>query len=326
MDKENILKELGGLIKAGRLTKKELLNVYNKAIGTDKEETISKQSKISDILYFLGGAVVVIGICIFVGTNWGHLNSFTKILVTLGTSIMMYISASLLGNDPKLSRLCDAFYFIAGLAAPIGLFVTMDVFGMEVDTAGSHTLIAAIVFAVNAYSYYISRRNVFFVFSTLYGSWLFFALTTFMIGGKPFHNWDYIKYRWLFAGLAHMSLGYSLVDTDKKGLTPRLYSVGVLEFLTAALVLSGWSPNQSIFWELVFPGLAFGIIFLSVYLKEKVFLTCGTFYLMLYILKITNEYFASGFGWALSLIVVGFALIGIGYYAFYINNKYINAE
>ncbi len=323
MDKENVLKEVGALIRSGRLSKKELMEIYNKSIGSDKDDALSKQSKISDILYFLGGAVVVLGICIFVGTNWGNLNSFTKVLVTLGSSAMMYIAGALLGNDKKLRRVCDAFYFIAGLAGPLGIFVTMDVFGMDIDSAGSHTFVAAIVFSVNALSYYINRRNVFFMFSVLLGSWLFFALTTFLIGGRPFDNWDFIKYRWLMAGLAHMFLGYALVDTDKKVLTPRLYSVGVIEFLTAAFVLGGWSVHQNMFWELMFPGLAFGVIFLSVYLKEKVFLSCGTLYLMVYILKITNEYFASGFGWALSLIVVGFALIGIGYYAFHINKKYI---
>jgi len=79
-----------------------------------------------------------------------------------------------------------------------------------------------------------------------------------------------------------------------------------------------------VFWELVFPGLSFGILFLSVYLKTRSFLIFGTLYLMFYILKITNEYFTSGFGWALSLIILGFALIGIGYFAFYLNKKYIS--
>ena len=66
MNKDNVLREVGALIKEGRLTKKELFNVYHRAAGLDKDELSSKQSKISDILYFLGGAVVVLGICIFI--------------------------------------------------------------------------------------------------------------------------------------------------------------------------------------------------------------------------------------------------------------------
>ena len=325
MNKENILKSIGQLICQGALTKEELLEVYAKSTRTDKQETLSKQSRISNILYYIGGGIVFLGICIFVGTNWSQLSDFTKILATLGASVMMYGAGTLLSRYANVKKICDAFYFIAGLVAPLGIFVTADIAGMNTGSAGFHSFVAAIVLGVNLLYYYIDRRNVFFTFSVIFGTWLFFGLTTFLIGGRPFMNWDFIKYRWLAAGLTHMTLGYALKDSDKKGLTPYLYGFGVVEFLTAGLCLGGWAPNQGVLWEIIFPGLTFGIIFLSVYLKSKSFLIFGTMYLMFYILKITNEYFTSGFGWALSLIVVGFALMGVGYFAFYLNKKYISS-
>lgn len=324
MDKEFLLKNIATLIQEGQLTKNELLEVYERSIQTDKQETLSKQSHISNILYYIGGAIVFLGICIFVGTNWSNLNDVTKILATLGSSLMMYFAAVLLTRYGNLEKISDAFYFIAGLVAPLGIFVTMRIYGLNTESAGSHSVVAGILLIVNLFSYYLDRRNVFFIFNVILGTWLFFSLTTFLIGGRPFTNWDFIKYRWLVAGLTHMILGYALVNTNRKALTSSLYGFGVIEFLTAALCLGGWSPNQSVFWELIFPGLNFGILFLSVYLKTRSFLIFGTMYLMLYILKITYEYFTSGFGWALSLIIVGFALIGIGYFAFYLNKKYIS--
>ena len=126
------------------------------------------------------------------------------------------------------------------------------------------------------------------------------------------------------AGLSYMFLGYSFADTDRKGLSPALYGFGALSFLTAAFTLGGYSPNQNLFWELIFPGLAFGVLFMSVYLRARSFLVFGTMFLMFYIFKITHEYFTSGFGWALSLIIMGFALMGLGYLAFYLNKKYIS--
>jgi len=326
MDKANIIKDVENLIREGKLTKEELLETYQRSIRTDQQETLSKQSHISNILYYIGGGIVFLGICIFVGTNWGDLSDLTKILVTLGSSVMMYVAGILISGEEKLDKICDAFYFIAGLIAPVGIFVTMDIAGIDTNSAGSHAFVAAVVLIVNGLFYYIDRRQVFFVFSVIFGTWLFFGFTNFLIGGRPFHDWDFIKYRWLVAGLTHLILGYSLVNTKSKDLTCYLYGVGVVEFLTAALCLGGWSPHQSAIWELIFPGLTFGIIFLSVYLKTRSFLIFGTMYLMLYILKITNEYFTTGFGWALSLIVVGFALMGIGYFAFYLNKKYISAQ
>jgi hypothetical protein len=188
-----------------------------------------------------------------------------------------------------------------------------------------HSLIAAILLAVYGSPYFYTRRNIFVILAVIFGTWLFFSFTTFLIAGHPFGNWNFIKYRWLATGLSYMLLGYAFVHTAKKGLSPWLYGVGVTAFLTAALCLGGWSPNQSMAWELIFPGLAFGIIFLSVYLKVRSFLVFGTMFLMIYILKITHEYFTSGFGWAMSLIFVGFALMGVGYLAFYLNKKYVSA-
>ena len=75
--------------------------------------------------------------------------------------------------------------------------------------------------------------------------------------------------------------------------------------------------NIPLIVALSIPVLMIVLIAVSIYLP-------GLMYLMFYILKITYEYFTSGFGWALSLIIVGFALIGIGYFAFYLNKKYIS--
>ncbi len=323
MNKLNVIGGLKALIRAGEVTKKELLDIYDEETKDGSQSRAEKQSKISNILYFIGGMIVFLGICIFVGSNWNHLNDVTKILATLGSSVAMFMAATLLGRYGNLEKVSDAFYFIASLIAPVGTFITLDIAGMDTGTAGVHTLIAAILFAVQVSFYMFEKRNVFVVFQVIFGSWLFFALTTTLMGGRPFADWDFIKYRWLIAGLSHAVLGYALVNTSKSGLTPWLYSGGIISFLTSALCLGGYSPDQNIFWELIFPGLVFGVLFLSVYLKARSFLIFGTTFLMFYIIKITNEYFTSGFGWALSLIVIGFLLMGTGYFAFYINNKYI---
>ena len=324
MDKQDFLRSLEQLIHEGQLTKEELLGLYEESTRKDRQKTLNTQSRLSNVLYYIGGAIVFLGMCIFVKTNWGDLSDPTKVLATLGSSVMMYVAAVLLSRYENLKKISDAFYFIFNLIAPVGLFVTMDIARIETSSAGSHSLIAGIVLITNLLSYYLSRRNVFLVFNVIFGTWLFFSLTTFLIGGRPFSDWDFIKYRWLAAGLTHMILGYALVNTPKKGLTAFLYFFGVIEFLTAALCLGRWSPHQNVFWELIFPGLCFGILFLSVYLKTRSFLIFGAIYLMIYILKITAEYFTSGFGWALSLVIVGFTLIGIGYGAFYLNKKYIS--
>lgn len=324
MDKFSVLQSLGELIRQGQLSKAELLEVYEHASHDDNAESAHRQSRISNILYVIGGLVVFLGICIFIGTNWGKLSDFTRILATLGSSVMLFVGGALLTRYDSFQKISDTFYFIANLTAPVGIFITMDIAKIETTSAGSHACVAGILLLINLLSFLLDRRNnVFMIFNVIFGTWFFFALTSFLIGGRPFTDWDYINYRWLAIGLSHMLMGYAFSDTSRKVLTPALYGFGVVELLTAALCLGGWKPDQKILWELLYPGICFGVLFLSVYLRSRSFLTFGTIYLMIYILKITNEYFTSGFGWALSLIFMGFALIGVGYGAFYLNQKYI---
>jgi uncharacterized membrane protein YGL010W len=95
-------------------------------------------------------------------------------------------------------------------------------------------------------------------------------------------------------------------------------------FLGAALALGGYAPDANQVWEVLFIGLAFGMMFLSIVLKSRAILIVSSIYLMVYILKITAEYFSETIGWPLALIVAGFTLIAIGYGTFAINQRYLN--
>ena len=127
----------------------------------------------------------------------------------------------------------------------------------------------------------------------------------------------------LFAGLAYMLLGYSFVGSDREVLTGWLYTFGVFGFLGAAFALGEWKPNQSLFWEAIYPGLVFGIIFLSTHLKSRIFLIFGSLALGAYLSKITAEYFSDSLGWAFSLVIVGFLLMGVAYLAVRLNRRYV---
>jgi hypothetical protein len=102
-----------------------------------------------------------------------------------------------------------------------------------------------------------------------------------------------------------------------------LYAFGSLGFLGAALALGGWAPEQNVFWELIFPLLVFGIIFLSIYVKSRAFLVFGSLFLIGYIFKLTGEYFSNTLGWPLALVLAGLLIMGVGYYAVRINRQYM---
>ncbi|HSW96523.1 MAG TPA: DUF2157 domain-containing protein [Candidatus Saccharimonadales bacterium] len=326
MDKQQILSSITQLSLQNTITKNEVIQAFEN--GQEKKtNSLTKDMGLSEVLYFIGGFIVFVGIAVLISQNWGSLNSFTKIIATFGFGVASYCVGVLLNKEEKYGAVGYAFHLIAALAIPLGLGVIFDQRGFNTVTPGVQSFIAGILFVMYLASYFVFKKPIFTFFSIAYATWFFFAFTSFLIGTNPyFTDIDFYEYRFLTVGLSYIFLGYYIATTKQKELTGVLYGFGSLFFLGAGLALGGWKPSQNILWEVVYPGLVFIILFLSVYLKSKPFLTFGTIFLMIYILKITGEYFSGTLGWPLSLMICGITLIGIGYYAFTLNKKYLSVH
>ncbi|MDO8657632.1 MAG: hypothetical protein Q7K55_02750 [Candidatus Levybacteria bacterium] len=326
MEKQQFLSYIAQLSSQNAITKEEVIQAFED--GKDKDSgALTRQIGLSEVLYFIGGFIVFMGIAVLIWQNWNILNSFTKIFATLGLGIASYFVGVILNKEEKYGAVGYAFHLIAAFVIPLGLSVLLDQSGYSSTSAGSQSLVSGVLFVMYLSSYFVFKKPIFTFFTIAYATWFFFSFTNFLIGSRPyFVDIKFYEYRFLMVGLSYLFLGYYLSFTKQKDLTGALYNFGSLFFLGAAFVLGGWSPSQNIMWEIIFPGLVFSILFLSVYLKSRSFLTFGTIFLMVYILKITGEYFSGTLGWPLSLMICGIILIGIGYYAFTINKKYLSVK
>jgi len=324
--KEEVIQYIKNLAEQKILTKMEVNSAYDAGSGIQTDVVLSKKLGISDPLYYIGGAVVFLGIAILLAQNWSTLGFVTKLLATLGAGIAAYFVGVLFSRDERTENVGSAFYLISALVIPMGLYVVFNNAGYDAGSYGSQSLISGILFAMYISSYFVFRKNIFTLFSIIFGTWLFFSLTSAMVGSGPYFDAGrFYEYRILVAGLTYILLGHAFSKNARSALSGFLYSFGILSFLGSALALGGWEPNQNVFWELIYPGLIFGTLFLSVYIKSKSFLTWGTLFLMAYILKITSEYFSGGLGWPLALVIAGLAMIGAGYMSISLKKKYLTA-
>ncbi len=337
MEKQELLQEIRTAAAGKKISREEVIAAYGAGVGMPMAHASSlKRLSVVDVLYFIGGAIVFIGIAVLIGQHWNELGVPTRILATLGSGVAAYIVGVFLSRDERFGTVGTAFFFLSALVMPIGLFVVFDAAGVEVGGAGMQSVVAALLLAVYLASLFVFRRTLFIFFSILFGTWLFFSFTSFLILNSPhLATPEFFEYRVLAAGLAYVFFGYALHEAvaavgepreEYSALASWLYAGGVALFLGAALALGGWSPNQNAFWEVIFPGLVFGVIFLSIYLRARSFLAFGSVYLMAYILKITAEYFSDTLGWPLALVLAGLCLIGIGYGAFRLNQNYLVKE
>jgi hypothetical protein len=325
--KKEVLQYIQKLAEGKIVTKEELIEAYDLGSGIKQNIVLPKKFGIEEILYYIGGLIVFLGIVILVVQNWGMLSFGTKVLATFGSGIAAYFAGLLLGRDKRTKTADSAFYLIFALVMPIGLGIIFDNAGFDVGNYGFQSLISGIMLGTFLLSFAIFRKNVFALFSILFGTWLFFSFTSWITGGTPhyFNGEDFYLYRVFAIGITYILMGHAFSKSQRTSLSGFLYGFGIFGFLGAAFMLGGWEPDQNVFWELVYPGLVFGALFFSVHIKSKAFLTWGTLFLMAYILKITSEYFSTGLGWPLTLVIAGLAMIGVGCMSFSIKKKYLSS-
>jgi hypothetical protein len=324
MNKEEILQGVTLLAREKQTSRDEVMQAYDKGVAHEDISPVSPSSfDMADIMYYLGGGIVAIGIGIFLSQNWDVLNTFTRILSTLGSGVLAYNIGVVLSKQATRQTVGQAFHLIAAIVLPIGLFVTLDEMNVDISGFGVMSMIYIALFGLYFISYTLFVKNLFAFVSIVFGTGLFWSLTSWLVSGTAvFSEGDFASYQFLIIGLVYLLLGYSFVKKTTSSLTKYLYPFGLTFFFGATLALGGYAPDQNYFWELIFPGLALGSVFASLPLRSRAFLIIGSIALVGYIFKITGEYFADSFGWPFALILAGFAMIAVGSLFVRLNRKY----
>jgi hypothetical protein len=329
--KEQALEYVKKLAMATVVSRDEVIAAYDSGVPAGSPGQVAvpppppiEKVGIADIMYYIGGAIVFLGIAIFVWQNWAILPVPARLLATLGGAIGAYVVGMLFSTQEKLIGPGNAFFLISALVMPLGLYVAFDAAGYNVGDQTTQILISGLLFIMFLCSFAVRRSAVFLLFSIMFGTWLCYAVTDYLVSQSiEISTWRFYGYRTLLSGACYILLGYAFAKGRFAAISGPLYAFGILGLLGSALALGGWEPEQYPLWELSYPLFVFGALFLSVYLKSKSFLVFGSIFLIAYIFKLTAEYFTEGFGWPLSLVVGGLAMIAVGYMSISLHKKYL---
>lgn len=320
MQKQELIDALARALVSGDITKEELL-----ALTASNGVSEKRELGVAHVLYYIGGTIVFLGFAVFVSTEWEHLESYLRILLTLGAGIAFYVSAALLARDERIGHLPDALHLAGGLLIPAGVFITLDELGFQGGEWGPGIIFLAFT-GMYVASHLFYRRTLLLIFSIIFGTIAFIFFTEAMVAGAVpvFDEFRFAMYRLLAVGAAYVAFARAWRGTSRAALCGVLYGIGTFGVLGATLALGEWKPEETIprLWEVIYPGLAFGAMFLSLWLRSRSMLVCSALFVVGYIAKITGEYFAESAGWPLALMLIGFALIGMGYLVVHLNRKY----
>lgn len=282
-------------------------------------------SRLTHIFYGVGVLIVLVGVTIFIAQNWDVLGSAGRVLVTLGIAMMLYLGAFLFKGIEH--RMPSQLLFASSAAlAPIGIYVLLNESSYEITTP-THIFVGIALAAVFGTALLATRRNILvpvtaFFLTLAYGATIAqlleqAALTitepviraaTLVIGAV------YVLLAW-----THHVMATPLDSTDareKHSVEEIFYALGTAGILAVFYSYEG-------FMDLLFIPIVFGALYASLYFKSKAMLLISGLFLGVHLITITALYFANSIGWPIALIFSGVAIIGVGYFTFYLNKRFL---
>lgn len=323
MNKEELLRELAAKVSAGEISKEEVASRLNlspaarhEGGGARKEES---NFSVTKILYILGAAIVLIGIVIFVGQLWDDIPSLGRIVVTLGLGLLMAAIGSMLLKQKPGDGIGPIFHFIGGMLIPGGAMVALYEFNFLQASTWPTVISFAAIFAFYLLLNEVHKHPILTFFAIANGTAFIYILMEAIIDGSYYMHGDVYAYLTMVIGASYLLLAHAFRDGWNRKLIGLLYFFGITGILGA-----GFSQVfDSIPFQIIYFFMVLGGIFLSAYMRSTSILVMSTIFLIAHVSYITGEYFADSLGWPISLVILGFLFIGLGYASITINRKYI---
>lgn len=317
MQKEQLLQELKQQVDAGIINRADISSLFIENVQADTQKKNSSVNVVN-VLYGIGGIVILSGVIALIAQNWDELNSFVRILVTLGMAVAVYASAVLLNskNHQVLSEVLSAVSYVL---FPLGIGVLMYEMDVQIEALQVSIILTALIILAVA-SFFLMKRGVtHLIFSVIFGTLAAYAYLGTVYSDFIMQSAKPYLYLTLALGISHGLLAYTLRQPHQKHsinvLGSYLYATGTFGLLVAALSLGG-------IWDVLFVFVVVGTFLLSVYLHSRGMLLWSSVFLIFYLFKITAEYFAQSVGWPIALILIGITTIVVAIGTFKVNQKY----
>lgn len=324
MNKKELLQELSAKVNAGEISREEVMRRLNISATTQREAEESTHKlphfSVTKMLYVLGAAIVIIGIVIFVAQIWEDIGSFARISITLGLGFLIAaIGTVLLKKNPD-DNIGPVFHFIAGMLIPGGAIVALYELNVDIASIWSVAITFGVIFAFYLLLNAIHKHAILTFFAIANGTAFIYLLVGAILDGTSFSNEEELyAYLTMAVGSSYLLLAHTFRDGWNERLIGALYFFGSGAFLGAAFT----QVFGSVPWQMFYFIIVSGGLFLSIYMRSRFILVMSTIFLIAHVTYITSEYFADSIGWPISLVILGFVFIGLGYASITINKKYI---
>ncbi|MEI6659834.1 MAG: hypothetical protein WCK91_00205 [bacterium] len=335
MDKQQILALIEWQLATGKISKDDLRLILNDTVAQAPVTTPTQNTSMPippkeehsknlvGTFYAIGAIIALVGVGILVGQNWVEIGVAGRILVTLGISLVTYISALLL-KKPEQRSISQVMFVMSAALAPLGVSTLLG--EANINFVWPYTLYTALMLCIIfLYALWVTKKNLLILIAIGFGSWAYYIVLMNAISFE--YSSDLLKWAFMLLGFSYIAIAYGYKSVsgniaDQTEINERAAVANVLVGFGALAILGTGIFIGGIF-DLFYIGIIFAAFYGSVYMKSRMMLTLGALFLMAHIIKLTSKYFVDSIGWPVALIVVGFLIIGVGYGTLSLNKKYI---
>ena len=309
-DKTEAIEQILGIARRNELTIADLESAFKQS---ERDAVQPSTSLLGHILGYLGGTFIFAGLSIFIALNWDVMNTASRIIITLGSGITVFIMAVVASGDERYVRVKTPLYLIAAALQPLGILVAIDEFSTGGDWHYA-VLLTAVIMVFQQSVVFWQKRDTSLLFTSL-----LFALWFFAVALDLLHVDD--EFIALVLGVSTVGFCVGLERTPYRNMNPFWYLLGSGWFFYGLFDLV---QHSSI--ELAFLAAACGGVFLSTWVRSRTLLFVCTVAILSYIGYFTSEHFQDSLGWPLVLILLGIIFIILSAAAMRINKRYISSS
>jgi hypothetical protein len=120
------------------------------------------------VFYYLGGTLVFAGLGIYISTVWHDLQSFSRVLVTLGAGFVAFLLGILFARDKHLEKAATPAFTLAFLLQPAGVSVLLKEYFNGDDTALGAMIVFGPLAIQQLLTFFSLKRASLLLFSLLY--------------------------------------------------------------------------------------------------------------------------------------------------------------
>lgn len=300
--KQDAIQEILALASAHHISAEDLRKALSQT-NTKRMEKAASGDILMQVFSYLGGIFIFSGLAAYISMFWQTLNSITRIMITLGTGLILYCLALICYKKHALQKMITPLFLLAALFIPSGLFVTISEFFQGNDPRYAVLLVFGLMFIQQMMTFFAVRRTTLLFTSIAFGAG-FFAIA-----------FNILDIRWEISavtlGTALICIAYALGKSTHRAIASIWYFLGSLLLFDGSFDFLIEKP-----YEPVFLGLTCLGIYLSTVLRTPTLLLVSVFAMIAYIGYYTQKHFIDSVGWPISLVLLGFLFFGIGFFAF----------